>query len=66
MRRMNLDPPRRNRVSAGSRECDADGCRTTTRGAKPYCSQHVALNPYARLVAERLAQAPGREATATD
>lgn len=42
-----------------SRKCGAAGCMASTREGKPYCPEHVLLNPYVRTLLERLA---GREA----
>ncbi|MCA8921624.1 MAG: hypothetical protein KDD82_07415 [Planctomycetes bacterium] len=47
----------RGRVEA--RKCGAAGCMESTREGKPYCPEHVLMNPYVRELLERLA---GREA----
>jgi hypothetical protein len=44
------------RGSSRTRVCEAKGCSQTTREGKPYCSEHVELNPQAALIMATLAR----------
>ena len=39
-----------------SRECEAVKCHETTREGKPFCPEHVELNPHAHRVAQEIAR----------
>lgn len=43
--------------------CEVDECDNMTEGGKPFCPEHVFMNPYARKVAEELRrlEAEGRD-----
>lgn len=44
------------RSRLGGRHCELSGCGLPTREGKPYCSDHVEHNPYAKEVMEKLGQ----------
>jgi len=46
----------------GTRDCEADGCRKTTREGKPYCSKHIELGSYIQEVLTELDRAATEEA----
>ncbi|MEZ6188512.1 MAG: hypothetical protein R3F62_26365 [Planctomycetota bacterium] len=51
---MQHSTPRR-RPSHPQRPCTHPGCEERTYRGKPFCRTHCTLNPYAKVVAERLA-----------
>lgn len=40
----------------GPRHCEAPGCPHTTREGKPFCTDHVEMNPHAKKVVVGLTQ----------
>ncbi len=46
--------------------CQAEGCEASTRDSKPFCPDHVELNPYARRIAEQLEAAQARREREAD
>jgi hypothetical protein len=42
--------PKRSHARRPTRECRVDGCQAITRGGKPYCIDHVQLNPHPQLI----------------
>lgn len=47
------------RTGRNTRHCHADNCKKATTGRKPYCVNHVEMQPYIQELQERIA---GREA----
>lgn len=43
-------PPRIKSGVSHSRSCGADSCAATTREGKPYCPDHVGMNPHSQRV----------------
>jgi predicted transcriptional regulator len=39
-----------------NRICEAEGCLDSTRDGKPYCPDHVEMNPHAKRVAQEIAR----------
>jgi hypothetical protein len=45
----------------GTRDCEADGCRKSTREGKPYCSKHIENAPYIKSIQAQLDQRDAEE-----
>lgn len=54
MFRSRLDFAPETRSTSGTRLCDVPGCRETTREGKPYCPDHVEMNPYVQQLLSML------------
>lgn len=51
---------------SSARTCEAPGCRMNTREGKPYCLDHVELNPHAKQVTQEIAQKEAEDSVAAN
>lgn len=49
-------PERINSSLSNTRTCSEDDCKSATREGKPYCPEHVELNPHSRIVVAEIAR----------
>ena len=47
---------------SGARTCERQGCHQSTREGKPFCSEHVGLNPYALRIAQEIVKRDSEDA----
>jgi hypothetical protein len=49
-------PERLNSSLSNTRTCSEQSCGLATREGKPYCPEHVAMNPYSKRVVDEIAR----------